>query len=59
MQRASCLLCATFVSVVKQDGMLTTSSESLREKFNLPSGDAARTTERYGQKAMSLFATVA
>tara|TARA_X000001036_G_scaffold33877_1_gene27655 strand:+ start:1347 stop:2009 length:663 start_codon:yes stop_codon:yes gene_type:complete len=41
-----------------KDGMLTTSSESLRDKFNLPLNEEARATERFGQKAMSLFATV-
>lgn len=41
-----------------KDGMLTTSSEALQQRFNLPLNAEARTTEKYGQKSMSLFATM-
>ena len=41
-----------------KDGMLTTSSELLRSKFNLPLNAEARSAERFGQKSMSMFATL-
>ena len=41
-----------------KDGMLTTNSDMLQKKFNLPLSAEAKATEKHGQKSISVFATL-
>ena len=40
------------------DGMITAASDGLQQKFNLPLHAEAETTEKHGQKSLTLFATI-
>ncbi len=41
-----------------KDGMLTCRSEALQDKFALPMEAEALATERFGQKSVTVFATI-